>query len=309
MKKFITMTIPLTIVLSLNVKTSAFGIVRQNIARHGKDASSSSLTCRYMASIQQVTKDGVYIVDGMPDPLPELKNTYYLLRHGQSEGNVEGVISSARSLATSEKHGLTKLGYEQGFDSAANLLEFIQSKSSSAKKVYFYSSPFARARQTAVACLDGIASKDENQAIVKDLALDIQKDIIIDDGLMERFFGDLDATPLPTYAYVWPEDQKDVTQTGRFNVESVAATATRLREVIMRIEESDLHKKEDGDIIVLTAHADVVQICQLYASGIDNVGDFSSYRFGNGEVRFVGRTPDTLPKREPLEMPEVMPEV
>jgi probable phosphoglycerate mutase len=273
------------------------------------------------ASTNHVTKDGVYIVDKMPDALPALKNTYYLLRHGQSEGNVEGVISSARSLATSEKHGLTPLGYEQGLNSAADLLSLLEgtskSKSTSTddaaatintRKVYFYSSPFARARQTAEACLDGIG-KEENQAAMQQLNLDIQNNIIIEDGLMERFFGDLDALPLSTYAYVWPEDMKDVTQTGKYNVESVAAVSTRLREVVMKIEESDVHANGNGDVVVLTSHADVLQITQLYASGIETVGDFSSYRFGNGEVRLMGRTPDTLPEPQPLEMPEEMPEV
>ena len=251
----------------------------------------------------------------MPDSLPDLKNVYYLLRHGQSEGNVEGIISSARSLATSEKHGLTALGYEQGINSAADLISLLdkqmtekglKTNDAAARKVYFYSSPFARARQTAEACLDGIG-REENQGKIQQLNLDIQKDIIIEDGLMERFFGDLDALPLATYAYVWPEDMEDVTQTGKYNVESVAAVSTRLREVIMKIEQSDIH--EEGDIVVLASHADVCQIMQLYASGIDNVGEFSSYRFGNGEVRFMGRTPDTLPDPQPLEMPEVMPEV
>jgi Fructose-2,6-bisphosphatase len=138
--------------------------------------------------------------------------------------------------------------------------------------------------------------------------LDIQTNILLEDGLMERYFGQLDGLPLSTYAYVWPEDKKDVTFTGRFHVESVAAVATRLREVILEIEQSDLHHEEEGDdIIVLTSHADVLQILQLYASGMDNVGEFSSYRFGNGEVRFMGRTTDTLPEPSPLEVPKDLP--
>jgi hypothetical protein len=32
-------------------------------------------------------------------------------------------------------------------------------------------------------------------------------------------------------------------------------------------------------IIVLTSHADVLQIAQLYAANVPNVGGFSSYRF------------------------------
>ena len=288
---------------------SASFISRNTAAAFGITAAKSapSLTCRAMSESSQyeVTKDGVYVVDKMPERLSELKMKYFLLRHGQSEGNVEGVISSARSLATSSKHGLTPLGYKQGKNSASNLLTLIESQkegSKSPNKVYFYSSPFSRAKQTAEACLDGIFS-EENQLKSEELGLDIQKNIIIEDGLMERFFGDLDAKPLSTYGYVWPIDMKDPTQTG-YNVESVAAVSTRLREVVMKIEESDLHKNGDGDFVVLTSHADVLQIMQLYASGIDNVGEFSSYRFGNGEVRYMGRTPDVLPEPQPLEPPK-----
>lgn len=222
--------------------------------------------------------------------------------HGQSEGNVEGVISSARSLATSSKHGLTPLGVEQGEASASNLLQLIESHKTGSNKVYFYSSPFSRARQTAEACLDGL-STEENTAKSQELNLDIQKDIIMEDAIMERFFGDLDAEPLATYGHVWPNDMKDPTQTG-YNVESVAAVSTRLREAVMRIEESEVHKNSEGDIVVLTSHADVLQIMQTFASGLANVGEFSSYRFGNGEVRFMGRTPDTLPEPQPLEPPK-----
>lgn len=62
-------------------------------------ASSSSSSSVPTMQQKKLTKDGVYIVNEMPPPLPErLNNSYYLLRHGQSWGNVEMVISSARSL-------------------------------------------------------------------------------------------------------------------------------------------------------------------------------------------------------------------
>lgn len=270
---------------------------------------------RYM----QTTSDGVYIVDSMPEPLPfKLKHDYFLLRHGQSTGNVEGVISSARSLATSTKHGLTELGIKQGAEAAGIFLTLLEQQVQNngdcmlklpTKRVFFYSSPFARAKQTAEACLNALLTQEEHIIKSQQLNLDIQNEIKIEDGLMERFFGELDDTPLATYAYVWPEDQLDVTQTGKYNVESVAAVATRAREVIMKIEEDSQVHSEEGDVIVLTSHADVCQIVQLYASGIENVGDFSSYRFGNGEVRFMGRSVDTLPERQPLEMPDVLPSV
>lgn len=218
----------------------------------------------------------------------DLKNDYFLLRHGQSTANVAGIISSSRSLAYSTKHGLTPLGYKQGFDAADQLMELI--KGSDKKKVIFVSSPFARAYQTAQACLDGLAADKKK--------LNVDTDIRVKDNLMERCFGRLDDEAIYTYAYVWPVDKFNVTHTA-FDVESVAAVSTRLRQVVMELE----GEYEDANI-VLVSHADVLQICQLYGANVDNVGIFSSFRFGNGEVRRMARTPDSLPPPSPLEAPD-----
>jgi broad specificity phosphatase PhoE len=223
----------------------------------------------------------------------DLKNNYYLLRHGQSTANVAGVISSARSLAYSTKHGLTELGYQQGFDAADAVLELL--KSSDQKNVIFVSSPFARAHQTAQACLDGLAIKDTGGS------LEIDTNIRIDDNLMERFFGRLDDEAIYTYAYVWPVDKFNVTHTA-FDVESVAAVATRLRTVVLALEQDATIP--EGSNVILVSHADVLQICQLYAAGVDNVGIFSSYRFANGELRPMTRTPESLPDPSPLQAPD-----
>ena len=213
----------------------------------------------------------------MPKPLPELKNSYYLLRHGQSTANVAGIISSARSLAGSTKHGLTALGREQGRSSALPLLELIEKDGNLDKNVFFYSSPFARAKQTAEACLDGLYS-DECVEKIGNLKLTVKEDIQIVDGFMERYFGRLDGEALMTYAYVWPVDMFDPTHTG-FEVESVSEVATRVGEAIMKMEED-----HDDDVIVISSHADTLQITQLYAANAPNVGAFSQYRFNNGEV-------------------------
>ena len=246
----------------------------------------------------------VAVVDAMPGSLPPLKNHYYLLRHGQSTANVEGIISSARSLAGSTKHGLTLLGIEQGRNSAPSLIDFIEQDLNdddtiSTKEVYFYSSPFARAKETAEQCLAGMRANEVAKRI-EELGLKVNKEVILDDGLMERYFGRLDGTELLTYAYVWPVDMFDPTHTA-FDVESVAAVSTRLRSTLLDI---DSKHDEGGNHIVLTSHADVLQITQVYASGLDNVGKFSQYRFGNGEVRKMGRTVDTLPEPVPLQPPE-----
>ena len=240
-------------------------------------------------------ESAVAVVEEMPASLPPLKNYYYLLRHGQSTANVEGIISSARSLAGSNKHGLTLLGIE--------LVEqdLNDDDTVSTKQLYFYSSPFARAKETAYACLEGLrANNDDVATKIKELGLKVNEEVFIDDGLMERFFGRLDGKELLTYAYVWPVDTFDPTHTA-FDVESVAAVSTRIRSTLLDI---DSKHNEGGNHIVLTSHADVLQITQVYAAGLDNVGMFSQYRFGNGEVRRMGRNVTTLPEAVPLQPPE-----
>ena len=114
----------------------------------------------------------------------------------------------------------------------------------------------------------------------------------------------------------------DVTHT-EYDVESVAAVSTRVRETLLKIDTSPLHetpavtlssepRKDDnvngvGDIVILVSHADVLQIAQLYAADIENVGQFSSYRFTNGEVREMGLSVDSLPNPQPLQLPDELP--
>ena len=240
------------------------------------------------------------IVDKMPDPLPtNLKNQYYMLRHGQSTANIAEIISSSRSLAYSEKHGLTVFGYDQGKESANQLLDTLEKEGAkSGQKVVFVSSPFARAKQTAEACMDGLMGNKENQERIRAMGLQIEAKIALENGLMERYFGRLDADSIYTYGYVWPMDRINVTHTA-FDVESVAAVCTRLSGVVDRCEE-----QYDDTHIVWVSHADVLQIGQLYAANVENVGLFSSYRFKNGEVRAVKNTPDSLPEPVPLEAPK-----
>lgn len=284
----------------------------------------------------------VAIVDAMPEPLPaNLKNFYYLLRHGQSTSNVAGVISSnAAELAYTEKHGLTELGRKQGKISANALLveikkniqmkqdeandELSSSNADTTERIVFVSSPFARARQTAEMCLQGLLELDQDLPAAMDVseeeeclvdqecnlfqfpeataATDPADDnFLIRDKLQERYFGKLDGEALYTYSYVWPLDKNNVTHTA-FGVESVAAVCHRFRSLIA----DDLETLYENSHIVLVSHADVLQIAQLYAVSADEctAGSFSSFRFANGEVRPLRVGCDSaLPEEAPLEAP------
>jgi broad specificity phosphatase PhoE len=285
------------------------------------------------------SNDDVDIVSSMPDPLPNfLRNEYYLLRHGQSTANVAAVISSDRSLAYSDRHCLTPLGFEQGAQAAEALLQAVEESnivsSCAGDKILFVSSPFCRARQTAEACLTELLVNESLQKRLKALGVeiemssagayvptsaaaaaenDVQKpcsssavNILLKEKLMERYFGRLDNEAIYTYAYVWPVDKFNVTHTA-FAVESVAAVCKRIRALIVDDLEhlSTMSSScENKYHVVLCSHADVLQIAQLYGANAENVGTFSSYRFANGEVRRMARTVDGLPRPVPLQAPK-----
>jgi broad specificity phosphatase PhoE len=232
---------------------------------------------------KQATVPAVQIVSAMPETLgPQLHNHYYLLRHGQSTANVAEVISSDRfTLAYATKHGLTETGYQQGRDAATQLLDQLQPMSRPGDRIVFVSSPFARARQTAKACLDALQKENHDRVISMQLTLD--DSILLNDLLVERSFGRLDNEAIYTYAYVWPLDKFNATHTA-FDVESVAAVCTRLRQLVLELEErytvtSAATATATKNHIVLVSHADVLQIAQLYAAHATNVGEFSSFRF------------------------------
>ena len=261
----------------------------------------------------------VQTVHELPEPLSSNRNhsnnnnhnnnhiQYYLLRHGQSTANVAEVISSDRyTLSYTEKHGLTELGKQQATASAQSLLRHMlllqenhpnHPNHHHHHRLIFVSSPFARARQTALACYHGIQDlilpTSNTGGHHHNIVLEIRPSILIHNALVERYFGIYDNDILDTYGYVWPLDQINVTQTVN-EVESVAAVATRIStflrhmdQYIMTHYDDDNNKDDDDNMItttttnhvVLVSHGDVVQIAQLYAANVSNIGEFSSYRF------------------------------
>lgn len=249
----------------------------------------------------------VMVVDTMPSFLSyPTKHSYYLLRHGQSIANVDEIISSNRQeLAYTNKHSVTELGYIQGYNiSSIQLLNSIEQNIKLSNNhniqhmIRFVSSPFARARQTAIACINGLYHNQTNYERLQQLnAFIYQPPINVNNNtlcfipyiqyknqLIERLFGKLDNEAIYTYSYIWPLDQFNSTHTA-FNVESVAAVCTRIQQLIYELENEEIEvtiSNTNNTIqqhIVLVSHADVLQIAQLYAAHHPNVGLFSSYRF------------------------------
>lgn len=240
-----------------------------------------------LLALQEFLK-GVPDVPVQSQYMPQkLRNRYIGLRHGQSLSNVEGIISSNPELGP-VKHGLTELGVDQARQSASPLLELIGRDG--LRDTVFISSNFLRARQTADIAIAGIGQNLGSELVSQGI---LEDRLRIDDGLRERFFGDLDAQSLVEYNKVWPVDTRNADNSD-FGVESINQVVQRVGEVIRTLEE-----QEEGKTFVLVSHADTLQIIQTFLcwSVLKSVDPrmFSQYRFANGEVRDMLELPAPVP--------------
>eukprot|EP01041_Mallomonas_annulata_P003863 gene3863-7709_t len=208
-----------------------------------------------------------------------LKNKYYGLRHGESEANIQGIISSD-PVVGSTRHGLTASGKMQAIRSAQQIVDKVGYQNMD--RVIFLTSYFKRAHQTASESLDAVrdlmyARQVEHGDIHEDLFKYVMRsDINFRKELRERFFGKFDATVLVNYNKVWPIDLVDANN-NRQGVESVSDVISRISRLI-----NDLESHYENKIFVMASHADTLQIMQTFLAGEDP-RKFSQYRFKNGE--------------------------
>mmetsp|Transcript_6434 Transcript_6434/g.8171 ORF Transcript_6434/g.8171 Transcript_6434/m.8171 type:complete len:232 (+) Transcript_6434:60-755(+) len=165
-------------------------------------------------------------------------NTYFLVRHGESEANVVGIISSDPKIGT-KKHGLSEKGKEQAAAAGQQLNSFLVENSIPESRVFIHSSDFTRARETA-------------ETIHSSLRLENQ--LYFCEHIRERFFGEFEGKSNKHYDDVWNFDKCDAFH-NEFDSESVAEVAQRAFKVVL-----DFEKQHSDDICVIVAHGDLLQI-------------------------------------------------
>lgn len=171
-----------------------------------------------------------------------MNNAYYILRHGNSLANREGLIISEANIGTKD-FGLTHKGQEDIKKSIINLIECgIKNKT-----IEIISSPFKRTKESALIAAD---------------LLGIKK-ILYNKNLGERFFGDLDGSPNDNYIKVWTLD-KESAYHKTFGVESVNEVLSRTMSLIELLE--DQYKNIS---IILVTHGDPAQILECGLKKID----------------------------------------
>ncbi len=167
-------------------------------------------------------KDGELLVIGSLKELAEknkqkVKNIYFVMRHGEAESNVKGIIDSSGDTT----NGLTEKGKEQVRTEIKNLSQKID---------LIISSPFLRAQETA--------------EIVRQELGDVQ--IIVDERLKEFQLGIFDKKPIEEYYKVFSSITLDTVITGG---ETHRDMFTRAMSVW-----NDLEKKYEGKNILIVTH-------------------------------------------------------
>lgn len=166
-----------------------------------------------------------------------LRNQYFALRHGQSKANTKGVIISDLQDGQLEAYTLTNEGEDQVRISA----QAAKSSGTLDRDTVIISSPFSRCRRTA--------------EIAKDI-LGVSAQIVFDERLRERWFGDWERTNNAHYEKVWTDDETNPEHTTA-NVESAMDVQKRTASLI-----HDLEKRYQGKNILLVSHGDALQIMQ-----------------------------------------------
>ncbi len=170
---------------------------------------------------------------GMP-----LGNTYFLMRHGESEANAARLIVSDPSVGV-ERYGLTEKGRADVLESAARFrsrygIDII------------YSSDFLRAMETARIAADVLGVAEVRGT----------------EYLRERYFGDLEASDNENYKMIWELDADDPDHHAH-GVESPRDVGSRVIEFLARCEE-----ERAGETVLVVAHGDILQILYCAANGI-----------------------------------------
>lgn len=187
----------------------------------------------------------------------------FLLRHGESQANVRGLIASAAGNAL-EAYGLTAGGREQVRRSVldaqrAGLLD---------AGVRIISSPLLRARESAAVAADLLGAT-----------------VHIDVRLTERGFGELELGADDRYAQVWDADRADPSHV-RWGVESVESVHRRATAVLHELARA---AGAGAGAVILCTHGDVasVLLCADSARALSQHRDVGAMT--NAEVRELHR--------------------
>ena len=189
----------------------------------------------------------------------KLKNTFYLLRHGESEANVAGIITSDPHQCLT-KYGLTHFG------KAAVTASVMRAQHDNwlTNETLIYSSDFKRAAETA----------EIAQRLLLANPIHYRKE------LRERNFGEYHGEHPLTYVEIWPKNNQEKYDQRDKGVEDAKSIAHRLFVLIHELEA--LHQQRQ---ILLVSHGDLLQVLQAAFQGLTPAQGRALSYIQPGEIR------------------------
>lgn len=191
-------------------------------------------------------------------------NTYYVMRHGQSEANQAGLIVSDPVIGCAG-YGLTAEGERQAKQAVQ---EF-----SGKRPTQVICSDFLRARQTAALAAQGFGLPAPQ----------------LNSGLRERFFGRLDGEADNQYPVVWQRDAEDAAHTD-FQVESTLSVLQRGLALLRQLEQ-----RYQDETLLLVSHGDTLQILQTAFSDLGCHQHRQLPHLNTAQIKCLVRRGEALP--------------
>ena len=169
----------------------------------------------------------------------KFNNHYLIMRHGESEANVAGLIVSDPAIGCT-KFGLTEEGRRQV---VASISDYQRQNSSATEGVVH---PISK-----VICSDFLRTTETANLSTQTLVITAPQ---IETGLRERFFGDWEGKSDIHYPEIWSTDNDLAIQAAQ-RIESVDEVRQRGLSVIEKLD-----AQFSGEVILLVSHGDMLQI-------------------------------------------------
>lgn len=171
-----------------------------------------------------------------------LKNRYFVLRHGESEANIAGLITSDPVQCISN-YGLTKHGNEQVIATVrkAKLKGWLNAET------VIYCSDFKRTVETAEVVRKMLGAGKFH----------------VSRALRERSFGEYNGKKVSEYIEIWPQAKHDKLKQQKNGVEGPMEILDRLLTLIKQLE-----SEYEGRNILLVSHGDPLQVLQAAFAGL-----------------------------------------
>ena len=183
------------------------------------------------------------------------RNSYLLMRHGESDANVSGVIVSDPKIGC-ERFGLTDRGSKQIIASVKG---------------------FTGEAITQIVCSDFLRTLQTAQLVANTLNLPQPEQEV---GLRERFFGKWEGMSAEHYENIWQRDEMD--KHSDDGVERPQEVAQRGLMVLKRLEQ-----QYQGEVILLVSHGDMLQILNTSIAGISPHKHRSLPHHQTGEIKYL----------------------